>query len=365
MTDLQSGRFDLADAVGLVACGGFSYGDTLGAGEGWARSVLFNERLTESFHAFFHRDDTFGLGICNGCQMFAALADLVPGAEAWPRFTRNRSEQYEARLTLVEVLDSPSVLMRGMEGSRIPIAVAHGEGFADFSARGRRRRRRPGRPLRRPPRPARDYLPAQPQRVARRAHRGHDARRPVHRDDAAPRAGPADRADVLDVEPGGRGEPVAADVPQRPGVGRLMVRVLRAEDVDTTTFTQTQFREGYDEREVDDLLEDVAATLRRYESGSPAARFRMDSTGIASVRFTPTRLRRGYDHEEVDAFLADVVHTLEHHEARGALPATDAGTAGPAGPAGAPAADRSQPAVVVERESWRARLVRILRGEDG
>ena len=136
MTDLQTGRFDLADVVGLVACGGFSYGDTLGAGEGWARSVLFNERLTEGFHDFFHRDDTFGLGICNGCQMFAALADLIPGAEAWPRFTRNRSEQYEARLTLVEVLESPSILTAGMAGSRIPIAVAHGEGFADFSARG-------------------------------------------------------------------------------------------------------------------------------------------------------------------------------------------------------------------------------------
>ncbi len=136
MTDLQAGRFDLADAVGLVACGGFSYGDTLGAGEGWARSVLFDERLTSSFHDFFHRDDTFGLGICNGCQMFAALADLIPGAQAWPRFTRNRSEQYEARLTLVEVLESPSVLTAGMAGSRIPIAVAHGEGFADFSARG-------------------------------------------------------------------------------------------------------------------------------------------------------------------------------------------------------------------------------------
>ncbi|GAA4399897.1 phosphoribosylformylglycinamidine synthase [Fodinibacter luteus] len=136
MTDLQEGRFDLADVVGLVACGGFSYGDTLGAGEGWARSVLFDERLTHSFHDFFHRDDTFGLGICNGCQMFAALADLIPGAEAWPRFTRNRSEQYEARLTLVEVLDSPSILTSGMAGSRIPIAVAHGEGFADFSARG-------------------------------------------------------------------------------------------------------------------------------------------------------------------------------------------------------------------------------------
>jgi phosphoribosylformylglycinamidine synthase len=136
MTDLQAGRFDLADVVGLVACGGFSYGDTLGAGEGWARSVLFNERLTEGFHDFFHRDDTFGLGICNGCQMFAALAELIPGAEAWPRFTRNRSEQYEARLTQVEVLDSPSILTAGMAGSRIPIAVAHGEGFADFSARG-------------------------------------------------------------------------------------------------------------------------------------------------------------------------------------------------------------------------------------
>jgi phosphoribosylformylglycinamidine synthase len=136
MTDLQAGRFDLADVVGLVACGGFSYGDTLGAGEGWARSVLFNDRLTQGFHDFFHRSDTFGLGICNGCQMFAALSDLIPGADAWPRFTRNRSEQYEARLTLVEVLESPSILTSGMAGSRIPIAVAHGEGFADFSARG-------------------------------------------------------------------------------------------------------------------------------------------------------------------------------------------------------------------------------------
>ncbi|MDN5789717.1 MAG: phosphoribosylformylglycinamidine synthase [Micrococcales bacterium] len=136
MTDLQAGRFDLADAVGLAACGGFSYGDTLGAGEGWARSVLFTERLTDAFRTFFEREDTFGLGICNGAQMFAALAELIPGAEAWPRFTRNRSEQYEARLTLVEVLDSPSILTAGMSGSRIPIAVAHGEGFADFSARG-------------------------------------------------------------------------------------------------------------------------------------------------------------------------------------------------------------------------------------
>ena len=136
MTDLQAGRFDLADVVGVVACGGFSYGDTLGAGEGWARSVLFNPRLVDAFGSFFHRDDTFGLGICNGCQMFAALADLIPGAEAWPRFTRNRSEQFEARLSLVEVLDSPSLFFTGMAGSRMPIAVAHGEGFADFSVQG-------------------------------------------------------------------------------------------------------------------------------------------------------------------------------------------------------------------------------------
>ena len=136
MTDLQSGRIDLADVQGLVAAGGFSYGDTLGAGEGWARSVLFNPRLTDMFRDFFHREDTFGLGICNGCQMFAALADLVPGAQAWPRFTRNRSEQYEARLTQVEILESPSVLTAGMAGSLVPIAVAHGEGFANFSARG-------------------------------------------------------------------------------------------------------------------------------------------------------------------------------------------------------------------------------------
>jgi phosphoribosylformylglycinamidine synthase len=136
MTDLQSRRFDLADVHGFVACGGFSYGDTLGAGEGWARSVLFNPVLAEQFSAFFQRTDTFALGICNGCQMMAALADLIPGAQAWPRFTRNRSEQFEARLSLVEILDSPSVFLSGMAGSRLPIAVAHGEGYADFAHRG-------------------------------------------------------------------------------------------------------------------------------------------------------------------------------------------------------------------------------------
>jgi len=138
MTDLQAGRVDLADPalVGLVAAGGFSYGDTLGAGEGWARSVLFNPGLTDAFAGFFARPDTFALGICNGCQMFAALTGLIPGASAWPRFVRNRSEQYEARLSQVEVLESPSLLFAGMAGSRLPIAVAHGEGRADFSRQG-------------------------------------------------------------------------------------------------------------------------------------------------------------------------------------------------------------------------------------
>lgn len=136
MTDLQSGRAKLADFKGVVACGGFSYGDTLGAGIGWARSITFNAVLSEQFRGFFGRDDTFGLGVCNGCQMFAELADIIPGAEAWPRFTTNQSERFEARLSMVEVLDSPSLFLQGMAGSRLPIAVAHGEGFANFKHRG-------------------------------------------------------------------------------------------------------------------------------------------------------------------------------------------------------------------------------------
>jgi phosphoribosylformylglycinamidine synthase len=136
MSDLQSGRASLDQFQALVACGGFSYGDTLGAGEGWARSILFNQALAEQFKAFFQRPDTLALGVCNGCQMMAALSSIIPGSAAWPRFTRNKSEQFEARLSLVEVLDSPSVFFSGMAGSRLPIAVAHGEGFADFSQRG-------------------------------------------------------------------------------------------------------------------------------------------------------------------------------------------------------------------------------------
>ncbi|HEY2782498.1 MAG TPA: phosphoribosylformylglycinamidine synthase [Steroidobacteraceae bacterium] len=133
MTDILAGRVRLGRFQGIVACGGFSYGDVLGAGEGWAKSILFNARAREEFAAFFARNATFTLGVCNGCQMLAALKELIPGAEAWPRFVRNRSEQYEARLSLVRIPKSNSVLFAGMQGSVLPIAVAHGEGRAEFA----------------------------------------------------------------------------------------------------------------------------------------------------------------------------------------------------------------------------------------
>ena len=121
---------------GLVACGGFSYGDVLGAGEGWAKSILFNTHVRDGFQAFFNRSDTFTLGVCNGCQMMAALKDLIPGADHWPRFVRNRSEQFEARLSMVEILDTPSLFFTGMAGSFLPIATSHGEGRAEFPDQG-------------------------------------------------------------------------------------------------------------------------------------------------------------------------------------------------------------------------------------
>ena len=134
MSDLIGGRRNLGEFKGLVACGGFSYGDVLGAGEGWAKSILFNDRLREEFSAFFQRDDSFTLGVCNGCQMVSTLKDLIPGADHWPRFVRNRSEQFEARLSLVRVEPGPSILLAGMAGSHLPIAVAHGEGRAEFAS---------------------------------------------------------------------------------------------------------------------------------------------------------------------------------------------------------------------------------------
>jgi phosphoribosylformylglycinamidine synthase len=136
MSDLIAGRARLDDFKGFISVGGFSYGDVLGAGEGWAKTILFNAKLAEQFAIFFQRNDTFALGICNGCQMMSNLKAIIPGAQAWPKFTRNKSEQFEGRFAMVEVGDSPSIFFDGMAGTQTPIAVAHGEGFADFSQTG-------------------------------------------------------------------------------------------------------------------------------------------------------------------------------------------------------------------------------------
>jgi len=134
MSDVLEGRADLADMTGLAVCGGFSYGDVLGAGLGWAWSVLMHSEAREAFSRFFRRPDTFTLGVCNGCQALSGLRELIPGAETWPRFTRNESDQFEARLSLVEVVESPSVLLRGMAGSLLPVVVSHGEGRVEFAS---------------------------------------------------------------------------------------------------------------------------------------------------------------------------------------------------------------------------------------
>jgi phosphoribosylformylglycinamidine synthase len=134
MSDILAGRVDLNEFKGLVACGGFSYGDVLGAGEGWAKSALFNSRARDAFQGFFERNDSFTLGVCNGCQMMSNLHELIPGSEFWPHFVRNRSEQFEARVAMVQIQESNSIFLQGMAGSRMPIAIAHGEGHAEFSS---------------------------------------------------------------------------------------------------------------------------------------------------------------------------------------------------------------------------------------
>ena len=132
MSDIINARVSLKEFVGLIACGGFSYGDVLGAGGGWAKSILYNSKASEEFTTFFNREDTFGLGVCNGCQMMSGLKDLIPGAEHWPAFKRNNSEQFESRVSMVKVQPSPSIFMKGMEGSLLPVVVAHGEGRVEF-----------------------------------------------------------------------------------------------------------------------------------------------------------------------------------------------------------------------------------------
>lgn len=131
MSDILNGRVSLSDFQGIAACGGFSYGDVLGAGEGWAKSIRYNSIAFDEFSAFFNRSDSFGLGICNGCQMMSNLYELIPGASHWPRFVRNVSEQFEARVAMVEVLKSPSLFLEGMQGSMMPVVVAHGEGLVE------------------------------------------------------------------------------------------------------------------------------------------------------------------------------------------------------------------------------------------
>ncbi|MDO5074186.1 MAG: phosphoribosylformylglycinamidine synthase subunit PurQ, partial [Neisseria animaloris] len=133
MSDLMAGRVKLADFHMLAACGGFSYGDVLGAGEGWAKSILFHPELRDRFSAFFERGDTLTLGVCNGCQMVSNLAEIIPGTQGWPKFKRNRSEQFEARLSMVNVPKSPSLILAEMQGSHLPVVVSHGEGRADFA----------------------------------------------------------------------------------------------------------------------------------------------------------------------------------------------------------------------------------------
>jgi len=134
MTDIKEKRVDLADFKGLVACGGFSYGDVLGAGEGWAKSILFNAQVRDTFQAYFEREDAFSLGICNGCQMMSNLKEIIPGSSAWPHFVRNASEQFEARLIQTEIAqNSNSILLSGMQGSILPVVVAHGEGRAEYA----------------------------------------------------------------------------------------------------------------------------------------------------------------------------------------------------------------------------------------
>ena len=136
MSDIIAGRVSLEGYKGFAACGGFSYGDVLGAGRGWAKSILFNARARNEFEAFFQRTDTFALGVCNGCQMMSWLHEIIPGTEHWPRFVRNKSEQFEARFVMVEVPKTPSLFFDGMAGSRMPVSVAHGEGRAEFSGEG-------------------------------------------------------------------------------------------------------------------------------------------------------------------------------------------------------------------------------------
>ena len=223
MTDLIDRRATLEGYQGLVACGGFSYGDVLGAGEGWAKSILFNPRARGLFEGWFARTDRFTLGVCNGCQMLAALAELIPGTASWPRFRRNRSEQFEGRLSMVEIAESNSIFFAGMAGSQLPIAVAHGEGRAVFAstADARCRARPGGAAIHRQWRARRRALPGEPERLARGHRRPCLERWNGHYPDAAPGTRVPHRAEFLAPRERRRGQRLDADVQERAALGRL------------------------------------------------------------------------------------------------------------------------------------------------
>ena len=227
MSDLANGRVSLAAFTGLAACGGFSFGDVLGAGGGWAHSIRFNPRCRDEFEAFFRRDDTFTLGVCNGCQMLERLRELIPGADAWPRFVRNRSEQFEARLVMTRITDSPSLFLAGMDGSQLPTVVAHGEGRAMFDgdALDRADPRPAGLPaIRRIRRQSGRTLSRQSERLRGRRGRRDDPRRAGNHHDAAPRAHHPGRAALVASAALGRERAVAADVRECQEMGGLIAR---------------------------------------------------------------------------------------------------------------------------------------------
>ena len=214
MSDIITGRVSLRDFKGFAACGGFSYGDVLGAGEGWAKSILFNRRARDEFAAFFQRGDSFALGVCNGCQMMSNLHEIIPGSDAWPHFVRNKSEQFEARFVMAEVLPSPSLFFAGMAGSRLPVAVAHGEGYAEFASSGAARERDRGAAFCRQSGRGDGELSVQSQRFAGRDYGIDDGGRPLHDFDAASGARVSQRPAFVASAGLGRGWAVAAHVPQ-------------------------------------------------------------------------------------------------------------------------------------------------------
>jgi phosphoribosylformylglycinamidine (FGAM) synthase-like amidotransferase family enzyme len=226
MSDILAGRVSLKDFKGLVACGGFSYGDVLGAGQGWAKTILMHEVCRDEFAAFFKRPDTFALGVCNGCQMMSALKSIIPGAEHWPAFRRNKVEQFEARFVMTECSIRRRSSSPAWKARRMPIVVSHGEGRAVFDNADDQARCCRGA-LRRQQGRADRSLSVQPERLAGRPDRRDHGRRPVHHHDAAPGTGLPHRADVLAPGKLGRGFAVDADVPQRPALGRLNLPAMK------------------------------------------------------------------------------------------------------------------------------------------